>query len=104
MRKKKITYMAKEIGLGTSLFLITIKELVKLFFVLSLINIPTLLFIFEYNDFACGLNNKRVYSCKDPSKCTIVSPDNDIEEKVWVGVRYKPRPKSPEVRPVISGS
>jgi len=52
MRKKKITYMAKEIGLGPSLFLITTKELLKLFLVLSLINIPTLLFIYEYNDYA----------------------------------------------------
>lgn len=38
----KIPYISNEIGLGASLLLITLKAFATLFFILSIVNIPTM--------------------------------------------------------------
>jgi hypothetical protein len=41
-KNKKIPYISNELGLGASLLLITLKAFSALFFVLTIVNIPTM--------------------------------------------------------------
>jgi hypothetical protein len=41
-KNEKIPYISNEIGLGASLLLVTLKAFSALFFILTLVNIPTM--------------------------------------------------------------
>ena len=49
--EKKVSPLAKEIGLGPTMFLMSSKALSCLFFILTLINLPVYLFYYSSNDY-----------------------------------------------------
>jgi len=47
--KKNITKLSKEINIGPSMFLMTVKQLMWLFFFVSVLNIPLYIFFYQIN-------------------------------------------------------